>query len=89
MGNKVDLAERQISTSTGEELAGEFELPFFEVSAKSGSGVTEAFTSLAERIVARIDAESQGGAPATLQKTRSAGRLPSVSTGGESKCVVS
>jgi len=48
VGNKVDLnLERVVSSEMGEKLAAEFEVPYREVSAKSGSNVHSAFTLLA------------------------------------------
>ena len=46
IGNKIDkIEERKVSTEQGEKLAQEFNLPFFEASAKSGENVDEIFKS--------------------------------------------
>ena len=36
LGNKCDLEERQVSEEEGREKAGEYNLTYFEVSAKTG-----------------------------------------------------
>jgi len=51
IGNKIDKNdERVISTEQGEKLAKEYDLPFFEASAKSGENVDEIFKALYKRI---------------------------------------
>ena len=51
IGNKIDKAEdRQISTEQGQKLAEEYNLPFFETSAKSGENVDEIFKALYQKI---------------------------------------
>lgn len=50
-GNKVDLdQERQVSKDIAEAFAKEENLLFFEVSAKSGEGIKEIFTKIAENL---------------------------------------
>ena len=47
VGNKIDDEDnRQVSTEEGEQLADEYDMPFFETSAKSGKGVEEVFVRL-------------------------------------------
>lgn len=47
VGNKIDLeSERKVSTDEGREFAERMGLPFFEISAKEGTYVEEAFTKL-------------------------------------------
>ena len=44
IGNKIDKKnERKITTEQGQKLAAEYNLPFFEASAKSGENVEEIF----------------------------------------------
>mmetsp|Transcript_36995 Transcript_36995/g.43214 ORF Transcript_36995/g.43214 Transcript_36995/m.43214 type:complete len:198 (+) Transcript_36995:32-625(+) len=50
-GNKCDMTEkRQVAKEAAEKLAGDYDMIFFEVSAKGGDGVQEMFKAMAERI---------------------------------------
>jgi Ras-related protein Rab-5C len=50
VGNKIDLnSERLVSTETGEEKAAQCAASFYEVSAKTGKGITELFEDIPER----------------------------------------
>ena len=52
VGNKVDdERNRVVPKSEGEEIAKEFNLPFFECSAKSDINVTPVFDTLIKRII--------------------------------------
>lgn len=51
LGNKVDVPSKAISTERGTDVAKEFDVKFFETSAKSGLNVDEAFQSLARDCV--------------------------------------
>ena len=47
VGNKIDDEDnRQVSTEEGEQLADEYDILFFETSAKTGKGVDEVFVQL-------------------------------------------
>jgi len=58
VGNKQDLADdnggsgRAVTKEQAEAMGKELDVPTIETSAKSGSGVDEAFTSVIERIYA-------------------------------------
>lgn len=56
MGNKCDMGDerRAVSTAEGETLAKEYNIKFFETSAKQGLGVEEIFLSLAINVKARM-----------------------------------
>ena len=52
VGNKADLKdERRVQKEEGEDIAKEFNLPFFESSAQSGLNVKSVFETLAKLIV--------------------------------------
>lgn len=74
VGNKSDVPDhmRQVSHTEGKELADRYGVEFFETSAKSNTGVTEAFESIARDIVERLGSEpaSQGGGAGSGSKKR-------------------
>lgn len=53
VGNKSDLGEdaRQVSKEQGQRAAKEYGALFFEVSAKSGTGISDLFTKLGDMII--------------------------------------
>ena len=52
IGNKIDNeAERKISKEQGEKLASDYNVQFFEASAKTGKGVNESVFYLVQKIV--------------------------------------
>eukprot|EP01138_Halocafeteria_seosinensis_P005225 gb/GECG01005342.1/.p1 GENE.gb/GECG01005342.1/~~gb/GECG01005342.1/.p1 ORF type:complete len:378 (+),score=63.06 gb/GECG01005342.1/:1-1134(+) len=55
VGNKVDSKHRQVSTERGAAAAKEYDMPFFETSAKDGTNVVDTFHTLAAQIVKRIN----------------------------------
>jgi len=56
IGNKCDcfLNERMVSVEQGQNLALEYGIPFFEVSAKTNINITEAFLEIARRVKKRV-----------------------------------
>jgi small GTP-binding protein len=63
VGNKCDLIdERKVETSTAEGLATELKATYFEVSAKSGTGVDELFLSVAEVSLKKLQGSAGGEA---------------------------
>jgi GTPase KRas protein len=58
IGNKCDLeADRQVSSSEGQELAKNFGCPFFESSAKTRVNVEESFYELVREIRKELQGE--------------------------------
>eukprot|EP01129_Flabellula_baltica_P012694 TRINITY_DN576_c0_g1_i1.p1 TRINITY_DN576_c0_g1~~TRINITY_DN576_c0_g1_i1.p1 ORF type:complete len:200 (-),score=43.47 TRINITY_DN576_c0_g1_i1:116-715(-) len=51
IGNKTDVNDREVSREEGEELAVNFDLKYFEVSAKSGDNIHEIFVEIASDII--------------------------------------
>ena len=52
VGNKIDLdKKRQVQTDEGEQIAEEFDMPFFECSALTGENINLAFETLAKKLV--------------------------------------
>jgi len=64
IGNKLDLAnrfgQREVERDCGTVLADELEVPFFEVSAKTGENVLLAFSSIVRDIVQRVKRDGKG-----------------------------
>jgi small GTP-binding protein len=74
LGNKVDLpSAREIPTDSGREVGEEFGVQFFEVSAKDGTGVNDAFHALVTEIVARLECEAAGAGEDSAANSGSAG----------------
>ena len=52
VGNKIDLdKKRQVQTDEGEQIAEEFDMPFFECSALTGENINSALETLAKKLV--------------------------------------
>ena len=61
VGNKCDLSnQRQVSTQQGQQLAREYDIQFFETSARANTNVQEVFLTLATNVVERLAASGGG-----------------------------
>ena len=51
-GNKIDVSEEEkvVKTEDGQKIADEFNLPFYETSAKNGNNVNKIFEDLVEKV---------------------------------------
>jgi Ras-related protein Rab-8A len=66
IGNKSDVEESQraVSRAEGEKLAADFNMRFFETSAKKGINVADAFECIAKQVVERVSTSGpRPGAP--------------------------
>jgi small GTP-binding protein len=60
VGNKVDLeSNRRVSREDGIRLAKEYEMSFFETSAKDDTNISEAFNQLTKEMVAKGDGKKE------------------------------
>jgi Ras-related protein Rab-8A len=81
VANKCDVPaeQRKVSEEQGRALAAEFDVPFFEASAKENLNVSDVFMTITKEIVARLEA-----APAA--KASSGGTQLKTASGGKSQC---
>ena len=72
IGNKIDKKDQiKIKTEEGEKLAEEFNIPFFEASAKSGENVDEIFKALYKKISeVYVDIQQEGGTKLTKKNKK-------------------
>lgn len=64
VGNKCDMhQEKVVETKRGQELADDYNISFFETSAKSNINVVESFTSIAQDIKKRLEANPTTPSP--------------------------
>ena len=55
VANKIDCENREVDSDEGEELANEFNIKFFECSAKTGRNIDLAFDELIKKMVKIVD----------------------------------
>jgi Ras-related protein Rab-1A len=72
IGNKIDKKDQiKIKTEDAEKLAEEFNIPFFEASAKSGENVDEIFKALYKKISeVYVDIQQEGGTKLTKKNKK-------------------
>ena len=72
IGNKIDKKDQiKIKTEDAEKLAEEFNIPFFEASAKSGENVDEIFKALYKKISeVYVDIQQEGGRKLSIKNKK-------------------
>ena len=68
VGNKCDREDRKVTFEEGSKLAGEFNMKYFETSAKTNLNVNETFTFLTKDILNITDNVKNNGGPIELSK---------------------
>jgi len=68
IGNKCDMENRAVSVEEGEGLAKEYNIPFFETSAKQDINVGASFLAIATQVKNRMTSDGVGTGPAGAQK---------------------
>ncbi len=73
IGNKIDIKDQiKIKTEEAQKLAEEFNIPFFEASAKSGENVDEIFKALYKKISeVYVDIQQEGGTKLSKKNKKS------------------
>ncbi|CAK88300.1 unnamed protein product (macronuclear) [Paramecium tetraurelia] len=63
VANKCDIAQREVTTLEGQQLAQKYQIKYFECSARTGAQVKEMYTELVQQILIRRGQinSSQGG----------------------------
>ncbi|XP_073073145.1 ras-related protein Rab-7b isoform X3 [Manis javanica] len=72
LGNKTDLADRQVSSEVAQGWCKEKAIPYFEVSAKNDINVVQAFEVLASRALSRghVDCREQRCIPIKVSRQK-------------------
>lgn len=70
VGNKCDREDRKVSFDDGQKLAKEFNMQFFETSAKTNYNVNETFTYLTREILNNTDSKPSNGPIKLDQNTK-------------------
>jgi len=76
IGNKADLASKRVVDKVkGQQLADEYDIKFFETSAKTNANVEEAFSSLVDMVCERMFGNQapppeKNGAPMTIEQSQ-------------------
>ncbi len=67
VGNKCDMDQRKISFEQGAQLAKDYNMKFFETSAKTSYNVNEVFTFLTREILNDNEAKTSSSGPLKLE----------------------
>ena len=71
-----DLEHRHVTTDEGQALADEYEIRFFETSAKQDLNVEDAFVAIAQDVKNRLMADGLSNSPSAGHKLAQAGAAP-------------
>lgn len=72
VGNKCDKPDRKVTEEEGKKLAADFNMSFFETSAKSNQNVNETFTFLTKEILKGCESKT-GAGTMTLDPSKTKG----------------
>ena len=73
IGNKIDLTEeRKVTKEEGQKMANQYNMKYFETSAKSNTNVTESIEGLAKDIFVNIAAKSESTRVSVAQANKAA-----------------
>ena len=74
VGNKIDDEDnRKISTEQGESMAKDYEIMFFECSAKTGQNIDEIFNNLVKKVVENFSKSADNGQKLKNKKKKGKG----------------
>ena len=74
VGNKIDDEDnRKISTEQGESMAKDYEIMFFECSAKTGQNIDEIFNNLVKKVVENFSKSADSGQKLKNKKKKGKG----------------
>ena len=68
VGNKCDKPDRVVTKEEGKKLADDYNMSFFETSAKTNQNVTEVFTYLTKEILSSNADKQEGGGRRLIDK---------------------
>lgn len=71
VGNKCDREDRKVTLEEGQKLASEYNMKYFETSAKTNLNVNETFTFLTKDILNTTDNKRPAGGTVEIKKTDS------------------
>jgi GTPase SAR1 family protein len=69
VGNKCDREDRKVTPEEGQKLASEFNMKYFETSAKTNLNVSETFTFLTKDILNTTDNKRTAGGTVEIKRT--------------------
>lgn len=74
VGNKCDREDRKVTIEEGSKLAAEFNMKYFETSAKTNLNVNETFTTLTKEILSISDNKKTQGGTVEIKKQTENGK---------------